>query len=120
MCEGEGEITVGMQFMADVHLECEACQGKRFKSETLEIDYHGVNIADLLEMDIQSALDFFSVRKDKLEEKIAEKIRPLVEVGLGYLKVGQSSSTLSGGEAQRFTFFSIKLRISSPSLLEKP
>jgi excinuclease ABC subunit A len=118
MCEGEGEITVGMQFMADVHLECEACQGKRFKSETLEIEYHGLNISDLLEMDIQSALDFFSVRKDKLEEKIAEKIRPLVEVGLGYLKVGQSSSTLSGGEAQRIKLASFLAKgTNSPSTL---
>jgi excinuclease ABC subunit A len=118
MCEGEGEITVGMQFMADVHLECEACQGKRYKSETLEIEYHGVNISDLLEMDIQSALDFFSVRNDKLEEKIAEKIRPLVEVGLGYLKVGQSSSTLSGGEAQRIKLASFLAKgYNSPSTL---
>jgi excinuclease ABC subunit A len=118
MCEGEGEITVGMQFMADVHLECESCQGKRFKSETLEIEYHGVNISDLLEMDIQSALDFFSVRKDKLEEKIADKIRPLVEVGLGYLKVGQSSSTLSGGEAQRIKLASFLAKgTNSPSTL---
>jgi excinuclease ABC subunit A len=101
MCEGEGEITVGMQFMADVHLTCEACNGKRYKSETLEIEYHGLNIADLLEMDIQAAYDFFTLHKDKLEEKIAEKIKPLIDVGLGYLKVGQSSSTLSGGEAQR-------------------
>jgi excinuclease ABC subunit A len=101
MCEGEGLITVGMQFMADVHLPCEACEGKRYKQETLEIEYHGVNIADLLDMDIQAALDFFSVRNDKIEQKIAEKIKPLVEVGLGYLKVGQASSTLSGGEAQR-------------------
>jgi excinuclease ABC subunit A len=101
MCEGEGLITVGMQFMADVHLSCEACEGKWYKQETLEIDYHGVNIADLLDMDIQAALDFFSVRNDKIEQKIAEKIKPLVEVGLGYLKVGQASSTLSGGEAQR-------------------
>ncbi len=101
MCEGEGEITVGMQFMADVHLLCDTCQGKRYKQETLEIEYRGINVADLLEMDIQSALDFFKEGKDKLEAKIVEKIQPLINVGLGYLKVGQSSSTLSGGEAQR-------------------
>jgi excinuclease ABC subunit A len=118
MCEGEGEITVGMQFMADVHLECEACLGKRYKQETLEIDYHGVNISDLLEMDIQSALDFFSVRNDKLEQKIAEKIKPLVDVGLGYLKVGQSSSTLSGGEAQRIKLASFLSKgFNAPSTL---
>jgi excinuclease ABC subunit A len=101
MCEGEGEITVGMQFMADVHLECETCEGKRYKQETLEIEYRGINIADLLDMDIQAALEFFKAGVDKLESKIVEKIQPLVDVGLGYLKVGQSSSTLSGGEAQR-------------------
>jgi excinuclease ABC subunit A len=101
MCEGEGEITVGMQFMADVHLLCDTCQGKRYKQETLEIEYRGINVADLLEMDIQSALEFFKEGKDKLESKIVEKIQPLINVGLGYLKVGQSSSTLSGGEAQR-------------------
>ena len=87
--------------MADVHLLCDTCQGKRYKQETLEIEYRGINVADLLEMDIQSALDFFKEGKDKLEAKIVEKIQPLINVGLGYLKVGQSSSTLSGGEAQR-------------------
>jgi excinuclease ABC subunit A len=101
MCEGEGEITVGMQFMADIHLTCEACEGKRYKQETLEITYRELSISDLLCMDIESALHFFENGKDKLEQKIAEKIRPLVEVGLGYLQVGQASSTLSGGEAQR-------------------
>jgi excinuclease ABC subunit A len=101
MCEGEGEITVGMQFMADIHLPCEACEGKRYKQETLEITYRDISIADLLEMDIEAALEFFESGKDKLEQKIAEKIKPLVDVGLGYLKVGQASSTLSGGEAQR-------------------
>ena len=118
MCEGEGEITVGMQFMADVHLECETCAGKRYKQETLEVEYRGINIADLLEMDIQSALDFFKAGKDKLEEKIVEKIQPLVNVGLGYLKVGQSSSTLSGGEAQRIKLASFLSKgINAPSTL---
>lgn len=101
MCEGEGEITVGMQFMADVHLLCDTCEGRRYKQETLEIEYREKTIADILEMDIQMALDFFKAGNDKLEAKIVEKIQPLVDVGLGYLKVGQSSSTLSGGEAQR-------------------
>ncbi len=118
MCEGEGEITVGMQFMADVHLECETCAGKRYKQETLEIEYRGINIADLLEMDIQTALDFFKEGKDKLEDKIVEKIQPLVNVGLGYLKVGQSSSTLSGGEAQRIKLASFLSKgINAPSTL---
>lgn len=118
MCEGEGEITVGMQFMADVHLECEACQGKRYKQETLEIEYRGINIADLLEMDIQSALDFFKNGTDKLDIKIVEKIQPLVNVGLGYLQVGQSSSTLSGGEAQRIKLASFLSKgYNAPSTL---
>ncbi len=101
VCEGEGEITVGMQFMADIHLPCDACEGTRYKAETLEIEYRGQSISDILNMDIQGALDFFKAGKDKLDEKIVEKIEPLVEVGLGYLKLGQASSTLSGGEAQR-------------------
>lgn len=118
MCEGEGEITVGMQFMADVHLLCDTCQGKRYKQETLEIEYRGKNISDLLEMDIQSALDFFKEGADKLEAKIVEKISPLVNVGLGYLKVGQSSSTLSGGEAQRIKLASFLSKgINTPSTL---
>ena len=101
MCEGEGIITVGMQFMADVHLPCESCEGRRYKSETLEVKYHEKNIADLLEMDISEALAFFKERKGTLEDKIVSKIQPLEDVGLGYIKMGQSSSTLSGGEAQR-------------------
>lgn len=101
MCEGEGVITVSMQFMADIHLPCETCDGKRFKSETLEVLYRNQSIADILEMSIEEALDFFKAGSDKLEFKIVEKIQPLVDVGLGYLTVGQSSSTMSGGEAQR-------------------
>jgi len=101
MCEGEGSITVSMQFMADVHLPCETCDGKRFKSETLEIQYRNTSISDILEMSIEEALAFFKDGSDKLEAKIVEKIQPLVDVGLGYLTVGQSSSTMSGGEAQR-------------------
>jgi excinuclease ABC subunit A len=101
MCEGEGRITVGMQFMADIHLTCESCGGSRYKAETLEVEYKGVNISQLLEMDIESALAFFKENKGKYEDKIVEKIQPLADVGLGYLKMGQSSSTMSGGEAQR-------------------
>jgi excinuclease ABC subunit A len=101
MCEGEGQVTVGMQFMADVHLLCEACNGTRFKQETLEIEYAGKNISDILNMDIQTALEFFKASNDRLAEKIVTKIQPLEDVGLGYLQLGQSSSTLSGGEAQR-------------------
>lgn len=95
-CEGEGEIKVEMQFMADIFLLCESCHGKRFKQETLEIEYNGKSIADVLEMTIEDALTFF---KDK--KGVYDKILPLFEVGLGYVKLGQSSNSLSGGEAQR-------------------
>ena len=101
MCEGEGIITVAMQFMADIELTCETCKGKRYKSETLEITYRGITIHDLLVMNLEDAYLFFNSSNEKIEQKIAEKIKPLIDVGLGYLKVGQSSSTMSGGEAQR-------------------
>jgi excinuclease ABC subunit A len=101
MCEGEGTITVEMQFMADIHLECENCKGSRYKRETLEINYREKNIHDLLEMSLTEALDFFKESNERIEKKIVSKIQPLVDVGLGYLKVGQPSSTMSGGEAQR-------------------
>lgn len=101
MCEGEGNVTVSMQFMADVHLKCETCNGTRYKQEALDVTYRGKNISDLLNMDISSALEFFREGKEKLEEKIIQKIQPLEDVGLGYLQMGQSSSSLSGGEAQR-------------------
>jgi excinuclease ABC subunit A len=95
-CEGEGEIKVEMQFMADIYLKCESCHGKRFKQETLEIEYNGKNIADVLDMTVENALEFFKERKN-----IRDKIQPLFDVGLGYAKLGQSSNSLSGGEAQR-------------------
>ena len=101
MCEGEGSITVSMQFMADVHLPCESCEGKRFKTETQEVLYRNKSISDILEMTIEDAFNFFKSENGKIEEKIIEKIKPLVDVGLGYLQVGQSSSTMSGGETQR-------------------
>lgn len=118
VCEGEGEITVGMQFMADVHLTCEQCNGSRYKNETLEIEFEGKSISDLLNMDIQSAYDFFKSFDGRLEQKITQKIEPLVKVGLGYLKLGQASSTLSGGEAQRIKLASFLAKgTSSPSTL---
>lgn len=95
-CEGEGEIRVEMQFMADIFLKCESCHGKRFKQEILEVEYNGKNIADVLDMTVEQGLEFF---KDK--KAIYEKIFPLNDVGLGYVKLGQSSNSLSGGEAQR-------------------
>ena len=98
VCKGEGEVTIEMQFMADVHLTCEACGGKRFKKEVLEITYEGKNIDDLLNTTIDDAVAFFAAHK---QTKIAEKLKPLQDVGLGYVTLGQSSSTLSGGEAQR-------------------
>ncbi|MDF1672875.1 MAG: excinuclease ABC subunit UvrA [Vicingaceae bacterium] len=100
-CKGEGEITVEMQFMADIHLVCESCGGKRFKEEVLEVKFNDKNISDLLEMTIDEAISFFEQSEEKQTRKIIEKLLPLQEVGLGYVHLGQSSSTLSGGEAQR-------------------
>ncbi len=102
VCQGEGEITVEMQFMADIRLACEACHGKRFKEEVLEVRHRGKSIADVLDLTIDEAMDFFNHKDGKtVEKRIVEKLRPLQEVGLGYVHLGQSSSTLSGGEAQR-------------------
>ncbi len=95
-CQGEGVIKVGMQFMADVELQCEVCHGKRFRAEVLESRYNGKSISDVLEMTVDAAIEFFST-----EPKIVDRLLPLQSVGLGYIKLGQSSSTLSGGEAQR-------------------
>ena len=100
-CQGEGEIKVEMQFMADVRLICESCHGKRFKEEVLDIRYRGKNIFDILEMTVEEAIGFFNVTKDTTEKRIVQKLQPLSDVGLGYVKLGQSSSTLSGGESQR-------------------
>ena len=97
-CKGEGTVTVEMQFMNDLTLECEACHGKRFKSDILEVKYQGVNAYDMMEMTINQAIEFFTKHK---QEKIVEKMKPLQDVGLGYIKLGQPSSTLSGGENQR-------------------
>src|SRR5690606_27729523 len=95
-CQGEGEIKVEMQFMADIFLKCETCHGKRFKAEVLEVEYNGKNIDDVLNLTVEEALGFFDKKKP-----VYEKIRPLFDVGLGYVKLGQSSNSLSGGEAQR-------------------
>lgn len=95
-CKGDGEITVEMQFLADVKLTCDDCKGKRFKQEVLEVEYKGKNIFDVLELSVEEALEYFSAKKD-----IVRKLKPLQDVGLGYIKLGQSSNTLSGGEAQR-------------------
>lgn len=95
-CEGEGEQVVEMQFLADVHLVCEVCNGKRFKQEILEVNYSGKNIAEILELTVDEAIEFFAEKKD-----VVSRLKPLQDVGLGYVHLGQSSSTLSGGEAQR-------------------
>lgn len=100
-CQGEGFIKVEMQFMADVTLICENCQGKRFKEEVLEVKYRDKNISDILDMTVNEAIEFFSEGKGTNEKKIVDKLTPLADVGLGYIKLGQSSSTLSGGESQR-------------------
>jgi excinuclease ABC subunit A len=100
-CKGEGSITISMQFMADVILKCEHCKGQRYKEEALEIKYREKSIAEVLEMTIEEAFEFFSEDSNNLCRRITQKINSLIEVGLGYLKLGQSSTTLSGGEAQR-------------------
>ncbi|MDB4061887.1 excinuclease ABC subunit UvrA [Vicingaceae bacterium] len=102
VCQGEGEITEEMQFMADIHLVCEECEGKRFKDEILEVKFKGKNIADVLDMTVEDAVDFFrAFEEDRSSLKVGDKLAPLLEVGLGYVKLGQASGTLSGGEAQR-------------------
>lgn len=105
-CKGEGTVTVQMQFMADVHLQCETCEGKRFKKEVLEVNFESKNIDDILNLTIDQAVEFFSTHQ---QTKIAHKLTVLQEVGLGYIQLGQSSSTLSGGEAQRIKLASFLL-----------
>ncbi|WP_116788032.1 excinuclease ABC subunit UvrA [Flavobacterium psychrotrophum] len=106
-CKGEGEVTIEMQFMADVHLLCETCNGKRFKKEVLEVTFNDKNIDDVLSMTIDDAVAFFSEHK---QTKIMTKLQPLQDVGLGYVQLGQSSSTLSGGEAQRIKLASFLVK----------
>jgi excinuclease ABC subunit A len=105
-CQGEGEITVEMQFMADIHLRCDHCKGRRFREEILAVEYRNKSIFDILELTVEEAIEFFAdnagpQKYQSLHQKIIQKIQPLSDVGLGYIKLGQSSSTLSGGEAQR-------------------
>ncbi len=104
-CKGEGEQVIEMQFLADVHLECEVCKGRRFQQDVLDVEYKGKNIFDVLSMSIEEALEFFKGQKE-----IIERIQPLYDVGLGYVQLGQSSSTLSGGEAQRVKLASFLIR----------
>ncbi len=106
-CKGEGEVTIEMQFMADVHLECDTCNGKRFKKEVLEVNFHEKNIHDILTMTVDDSITFFALHQEK---KIVNKLQPLQDVGLGYVQLGQSSSTLSGGEAQRIKLASFLVK----------
>ncbi|MBQ0129044.1 MAG: excinuclease ABC subunit UvrA [bacterium] len=120
-CEGEGVTKIEMQFMADVYLPCESCHGTRYKEEVLEIKYDGKNISDILEMSIDEAITFFAESSEKntpVVGRILSRLKPLQEVGLGYLKLGQSSSSLSGGEAQRvkLAYFLIKGQVEKPTL----
>ena len=116
-CKGDGTITVEMQFMADVVLECEVCNGKRFKQEVLDVEYAGKNIYDVLEMTISEAVNFFEQHKGNTEKKIVKKLKCLQEVGLGYVKLGQSSFTLSGGENQRVKLaFHLSEERSAPTI----
>ncbi len=100
-CKGEGTITIPMQFMADIRVTCEVCGGKRFKKEVLDAEYRGKNIYDMLELTVDEAITFLSEMDGTQERRIIKKLKPLSDVGLGYIKLGQSSSTLSGGENQR-------------------
>lgn len=109
-CKGEGEVVVEMQFLADVHLKCESCNGKKFKEEILEVQYKGKNIYEILELSVDEAVEFFAENND-----IISKLKPLQNVGLGYVKLGQSSSTLSGGEAQRVKLASFLTRGTAPN-----
>ncbi len=119
-CKGEGTVTVEMQFMADLVLECESCHGKRFKSDILEVKFQGQSIYDILEMTVNQAIEFFTEHN---QTKIAKRLLPLQEVGLGYVKLGQSSSTLSGGENQRVKlayFLSLEKTASTIFVFDEP
>lgn len=116
-CQGEGTIKVEMQFLADVYLVCESCGGKRFKEDILDVQYRGNNIDDILNLTVNQALDLFSAEKSSTEKRIVKRLKPLQDVGLGYVKLGQSSSTLSGGESQRVKLASfLALEKDAPTL----
>lgn len=123
VCQGEGVVTIPMQFMADVVLTCDACHGKRYQAEILEVKYRGVDIFDVLEMTVNQAIDFFAQDKAHLPQLIVKRLQPLQDVGLGYVKLGQSSSTLSGGESQRVklaNFLSTDLQGHKVFLFDEP
>ena len=119
-CQGDGFVRIEMQFMADVTMVCESCGGKRFKPDVLEVRYNGKNIDDILNMSVDEAIEFFSSGKETLAQGIARKLKPLVDVGLGYIKLGQSSSTLSGGESQRIKLaYFLSMSENSSSMASK-
>ena len=112
-CQGEGVIKIEMQFMADVQMVCDSCHGKRFKEDILEVRYKEMNINDVLNMSVDEAIEFFSAQKEATAKRIAEKLAPLKAVGLSYVQLGQSSSSLSGGESQRVKLASFLSKESS-------
>lgn len=120
VCQGEGEVHIEMQFMADISLQCEACHGKRFKEEILDVKFHGLDVSEVLDLTVDDALAFFKQHQAQNHhvKRVVEKLLPLQETGLGYVKLGQSSSTLSGGEAQRIKLasFLVKGAESNPTL----
>ena len=119
-CKGEGTVTVEMQFMADLVLECESCHGRRFKQDILEVRFHEKNVYDILDMTVNQAIEFFHEHK---EDRIARLLKPLQDVGLGYIKLGQSSSTLSGGENQRVKlayYLGMEKRVPTMFIFDEP
>ncbi len=122
-CQGEGFVRIGMQFMADVTMVCEACDGRRFKPDILEVRYKGKNIDDILNMSVEEAIAFFSAQEnDATAQRVAQRLQPLVDVGLSYIRLGQSSSTLSGGESQRIKlayFMSMDEKVSGSAAHKK-
>lgn len=116
-CKGEGTITIEMQFMADITLECESCHGKRYNNSALEVEYRSKNINDILEMTVNQAIEFFSETNGNTEKSIVKRLKPLQDVGLGYIKLGQPSSTLSGGENQRVKLaYFLSIERNSPTM----
>ncbi|MBQ2321393.1 MAG: ATP-binding cassette domain-containing protein, partial [Bacteroidales bacterium] len=116
-CQGEGNIKIEMQFMADVVIQCDQCHGKRFKDDILEVKYRDKNIYDILDMTVNQAIEFFSQGTGATEKKIVQRLKPLQDVGIGYIKMGQSSSTLSGGENQRVKLASYLADANQPPTL---
>ena len=117
-CKGDGSVTIEMQFMADITLECECCHGKRYSRDALEVEYRGKSIADVLDMTVNEAIEFFGQNPQPQETRIVKRLLPLQQVGLGYIKLGQSSSTLSGGESQRVKLAShLSADRSEPTML---